>query len=90
MLSPKTQQEVSECVREKMTSNFADMKIRIEPMRDALRKFEQAVNDRSLDGMHHSLADLSNTSLNCRARLQYMRGIWAVLRNVRDKDPIDE
>ena len=90
MLSPKTQQEVSDCVREKVARNFADMKSRIQPMREALDKFEKAVSERSMNDIHHSLTDLSNTSLNCRARLQYMRGIWAVLKGVRDHDPIEE
>lgn len=72
-----------------MDYNLREMKLRIPVMRDYLNRLEEAVDARSMDDIQTSLADLTGVAITCRGRLQFMRGVWRVLMDVRGEDAME-
>lgn len=81
--------DVQAAVRSRMDYNLKEMKMRIPVMRDYLNRFEEAVENKSMDDMQTSLADLTGVAITCRGRLQFMRGVWRILMDVRGEDAME-
>jgi hypothetical protein len=72
-----------------MDYNLREMKQNIPVMREYLRRLEEAVDSRSMDDIHTSLADLTGMAITCRGRLQFMRGVWRVLMDMRGESAME-
>lgn len=82
-MSAVTQAEITRVVRSKMRDNAAIITANAHTIQQSSESLIAACKSTSMEEMADALRQIVEAAIGCRARLQYMRGCWAVLKELR-------
>jgi hypothetical protein len=71
----------------KMTYNLNMMRNSAASIRENLGLLEKAIDAECMDDMHVNLKRIVDDSVGCRARLQYMRGVYSTCSDMSRGSP---
>lgn len=85
-MSDVTQAEITRVVRSKMKDNAAIITANAHAIQASSGELIAACKGTSMEEMAEALRKIVEAAIGCRARLQYMRGCWSVLKELRRED----
>jgi hypothetical protein len=76
-----SQEEVQRLLRTKMDYNSQIIMSASEQIMKATQVLQNATRIQSMEGMHNALKEIVDSSVSCRSRLQFMRGVWSYYKD---------
>ena len=76
-----SQEEVQRLLRTKMDYNSQIIMSASEQIMKATKLLQDATKIQSMEGMHNALKEIVDSSVSCRSRLQFMRGVWSYYKD---------
>ncbi len=76
-----SQEEVQRLLRTKMDYNSQIIMSASEQIMKATQLLQNATRIQSMEGMHNALKEIVDSSVSCRSRLQFMRGVWSYYKD---------
>lgn len=73
-------------VREKLVKNAKIIEENVDIIEKQIAILKAAMATISMDEMSEALRIIVDNGVGCRARLQFMRGAWAMYRSVKDEE----
>jgi hypothetical protein len=76
-----SQEDVQRLLRAKMDYNSQIIMSASEQIMKATKLLQDATKIQSMEGMHNALKEIVDSSVSCRSRLQFMRGVWSYYKD---------
>lgn len=83
-MSTITQDEVQRLLRTKMDYNSQIIMSASEQIIKATQALQEATKVQSMEQMNKALKEIVDSSVSCRSRLQFMRGVWSYYKDVNE------
>lgn len=79
-----SQEEVQRLLRTKMDYNSQIIMSASDQIMKATQVLQNATRIQSMEGMHNALKEIVDSSVSCRSRLQFMRGVWSYYKDANE------
>ena len=76
-----SKEEVQRLLRTKMDYNSQIIMSASDQILKATHVLQNATRIQSMEGMHNALKEIVDSSVSCRSRLQFMRGVWSYYKD---------
>ena len=79
-----SKEEVQRLLRTKMDYNSQIIMSASDQILKATHVLQNATRIQSMEGMHNALKEIVDSSVSCRSRLQFMRGVWSYYKDANE------
>jgi hypothetical protein len=79
-----SQEDVQRLLRAKMDYNSQIIMSASEQIMKATKLLQDATKIQSMERMHNALKEIVDSSVSCRSRLQFMRGVWSYYKDANE------
>lgn len=79
-----SKEDAQRLLRTKMDYNSEIIMSASEQIMKATQSLQEATRIQSMERMHNALKEIVDSSVSCRSRLQFMRGVWSYYKDANE------